>query len=90
MTSESIASRKLPATPTLDANQALNDSEFARPQNSSNPDRRIELHSDSILPVGFEEQQALATMSDVPCVETVQAEQLSVATDSVDSGSTTR
>ena len=83
VTSESIASRKLPATPTLDANQALNDSEFARPQNSSNSDRRIELHSDSILPVGFEEQQALATMSDVPCVETVQAEQLSVATDSV-------
>ncbi len=73
---ESVASRILPA-PT--STQALNESEF----NSSKLDVRRGLHSDSIIAVGFEEQQTSAVLTVASDDEAVHAEQSSVASESL-------
>ncbi len=78
--SESVAALNLPAP---DANQAANDSGAASRKNFSGSDRRGELPAGNILPVGFQEQQISAALTDAPDEETVQAEQLSVASESV-------
>ena len=76
---ESIASRNLPTTPTADPSQALNDSACR----SSDFDPRSQLHSDSVLPVGFEEQQATEALTVALDEESVHSAQFSEAIESV-------
>jgi len=76
---KSISSRNLPATPHSDPNDALDDS-GSHPTNS---DRRSQLHTDSILPLSFVEQEATAALIVAPAEEAVHAEPLSVVTESV-------
>lgn len=79
----SVADRDLTATSAPDSNQTLNNSGTAASQDSSNPDRRSDLHLDSILTVGFEEQQTAVTVTEVPDEDSVKAEQLSVTNESI-------
>ena len=81
--SESVVGRNLPVAPTPDTNQALKDSESDSLQNSVSSEHWNELHSGNILSVGFEEKQTSAALTAAPNAEVDQAEQLSVASESI-------
>ena len=75
---KSISSQNLSASPNSDPSETLNALEC----HSSDSDRPRQLHSDNIVPVAFEDQQATEVLTVAPDEEAVQAAQLSVASES--------
>lgn len=76
---KSTASRNLPITPNSDRDEAQIDSG----RHPSNSNRQSQQHSDSILPVAFQDHQATEAVTVAPDADAPDAAKSSVSTESV-------